>query len=173
LFAVFNSSDAFIFLIGKHHGLADTTILSAYIFYNICFALLALPFGHLGDRLGMKFSYIAGIVFFGLAYFVFSHAFSPFIYFIAFFIYAFFAACSDGISKAWISMHCLDHEKATALGFYSGTHSIVILIANILAGILWTISSPATLFTVAVSGAACTFIYFCFYSPVEKVGSST
>ncbi len=172
LFAVFNSSDAFIFLIGKHCGLSDTIVLSAYIFYNLAFALLALPFGHVGDRKGMKFTYLAGIVFFGIAYFIFPHASSPYLYFAAFFVYAFFAAATDGISKAWISKHCDVKEKATALGFYSGTLSIVILFSNLLAGFLWSMASPEALFLVSAGGAAFTLLYFYFYSPVENIDSS-
>jgi MFS family permease len=172
-FAIFNSSDAFIFLIGKHCGLSDPSILSAYIFYNISFALLALPFGHLGDKIGMKKTYMTGIIFFGLAYFIFPQSSTTTIFFLAFFVYAFFAAASDGISKAWLSRHCAPEEKATALGFYSGSQSIVILFSNLLAGFLWSVSSPATLFFVSVAGAAISFLYFSFYSPVENTGSST
>ena len=173
VFAIFNSSDAFIILIGKHCGLSDTTVLGAYIFYNVAFAMLALPFGYLGDRFGMKFSYITGILFFAIAYFIFPYSTSQFIYVAAFFLYAFFAASTDGISKAWISRNCDTTEKATALGFYSGMQSIVILISNLLAGYLWSAISPATLFVVSAAGAGIVLLYFLFYSPVEKVGSST
>lgn len=172
-FAVFNSSDAFIFLIGKQCGLSDSMVLSAYIFYNLSFALLALPFGHVGDRKGMKFTYLAGIVFFGFAYFLFPQATSPYLYFTAFFVYAFFAAATDGISKAWITRHCDVKEKATALGFYSGMLSIVILISNLMAGALWSMVSPQALFLVSTGGAAVTLLYFYFYSPVESSSSST
>lgn len=173
LFAVFNSSDAFIFLIGKQCGLSDTVVLSAYICYNLAFAFLALPFGHLGDRKGMKFTYLLGIVFFGIAYYVFPNATSPYLYFSAFLVYAFFAAATDGISKAWLSKHCDTGEKASALGFYSGWLSIVILLSNLLAGFLWTVSSPSTLFLVSVGGSVATLIYFYVYSPVENSPSST
>ena len=172
LFALFNSSDAFIFLVGKHLGLSDSIVLTAYIFYNLVFALLSLPFGHLADKVGMKNTYMIGILFFAIAYFVFPQASSPSIYFAAFFLYAFYAASTDGISKAWISNHCLPREKATALGFYSGSQSLVILMSNLLAGILWSASSPNTLFLVSTGGALVTLGYFYFYSPVENKGSS-
>ncbi len=172
LFALFNSSDAFIFLVGKNCRLNDTTILTAYILYNIVFALAALPFGHLADKFGMKFSYLIGTLFFAIAYFIFPNSNSPFIFFIAFLVYGIFAACSDGISKAWISKSCRVDEKATALGFYSGMQSIVILLSNVAAGILWTKTSPLFLFYVSASGAVVVLLYFLFHSPVENVGSS-
>jgi MFS family permease len=173
LFALFNSSDAFIFLLGKHVGLSDSLVLTAYISYNLLFALLALPFGHLADKLGMKYTYLIGIIFFGLAYFIFPHAATPVFYFISFFLYAIYAASTDGISKAWISHHCKPDNKATALGFYSGSLSLVILASNLLGGFLWSLSGPKTLFLVSAAGAGITFLYFSFYSPVENNGSST
>jgi len=172
LFALFNSSDAFLFLIGKHMGLSDSLVLTAYIFYNLVFASLAIPFGHFADKLGMKYTYMLGIVFFGAAYFIFPQASSPVFYFISFFLYAFYAASTDGISKAWISHHCQPTDKATALGFYSGSLSIVILISNLLAGFIWSMSEPKTLFLVSATGAGITLLYFYFYSPVENNGSS-
>jgi MFS family permease len=172
LFALFNSSDAFIFLIGKHQGLSDSMVLTAYIFYNLLFALLALPFGHLADKLGMRNTIMLGIVFFGIAYFIFPRSTSPFIFFTAFIVYAIYAAASDGISKAWISNHCHAGDKAMAFGFYTGVQSVVILLSNLLAGILWSASSPKTLFMVAAAGSIITLSYFFFYSPVENNSSS-
>ncbi len=163
LFALFNSSDAFIILIGKHNGLSDTIVLSAYIFYNIVFALLAFPFGHLADKIGIKFTTLIGIVFFCIAYFIFPKTNSTVFYFIAFFIYAFYAATSDGISKAWISKNCNTDEKATALGFYSGMQSLVILSANILAGLLWTKFSPEVLFYTSTLGSVVVALYFLLF----------
>src|SRR5699024_1586497 len=128
--------------------------------------------GHLADKVGMKNTIMIGTVFFGIAYFIFPQSGSPVIFFIAFFVYAVYAAASDGISKAWISNHCHSGEKATAFGLYTGVHSIVILLSNILAGFLWSASSPKTLFMVASAGAAFTLCYFFFYSPVENRSSS-
>ena len=121
----------------------------------------------------MKLTYLAGIVFFGIAYFIFPHATSPYLYFTAFFVYAFFAAATDGISKAWITKHCNANEKATALGFYSGSLSIIILFSNLMAGALWSMVSPQALFLVSTGGAAVTLAYFSFYSPVDRSDSST
>jgi MFS family permease len=162
LFALFNSSDAFIFLIGKQLHLTDTTVLSAYIFYNIIFAAFAFPLGHLADKIGMKTTYIIGIVLFCTAYFIFPVSHSPVIFFVAFFIYGIYAASTDGISKAWISHHCQPSDKASALGFYSAMQSIIILVSNILAGFLWASFSPAMLFYFSSGGSVLVLIYFLF-----------
>ena len=168
LFALFNSSDAFILLMGKQAQLTDTTILSAYIFYNMVFALLAYPFGHLADKLGMKGAFLIGVLFFMLAYFLFPLCSTVWLFFLAFFVYGFYAAATDGVSKAWLSKHCNPDDKATALGFYSGMQSIVILTANILAGLIWTKFSPQALFYLSVAGALVVVVYFLFQMKEEK-----
>ena len=133
---------------------------------------MAFPLGHLADKLGMKFATIIGIVFFCIAYFIFPFANTALMYFIAFFVYAFFAAASEGISKAWISKNCSVNEKATALGFYSGMQSIVILFANVLAGLLWSKFSPETLFYTSTFGAVIVLLYFLVFIHPEVNRSS-
>ena len=159
LFAIFNASDAFILLIGKQHNMSDSQILLTYIFYNIVFALSAIPFGYLADKCGMKFTFLIGLAFFGIAYGLFSIE-STTIYIIAFIVYGFYSALTDGIAKAWLSKYCNKDEKATAMGFFSGMHSIVILFSNILAGIIWVQFSSSALFIFSAIGAFIVAIYF-------------
>ena len=168
LFALFNSSDAFIFLVGKHNGLDDTTILASYIFFNVVFALLALPMGHLADRIGMKSAYATGVVFFAIAYFLFPLTNSVYMFLAAFLVYAVYAAASDGIARAWITRTCDENEKATALGFYSGMLSIMVLSSNILAGFIWSQMKPVYLFYFSAGGAILVFLYFLVLLPRES-----
>jgi MFS family permease len=160
LFAFFNSSDAFIFLLGKHVGLKDSYILGTYLLFNLLFALLAFPLGYLADKIGMKKTYLIGVVFFAIAYLLFGFSSNLTAFIAAFIVYSIYAAATDGISKAWISKHCLADEKASALGFFAGTQSIVMLIANIVAGIIWTRISPAMLFYISSLGAILVILYF-------------
>jgi MFS family permease len=168
LFALFNSSDAFIFLIGKSFGLKDTKVLGCYIIYNIAFALLALPFGHLGDKIGMKRTYLIGIAFFVAAYFIFPSGNSLGLFLSGFVLYAFYSAATDGISKAWISINCKTDEKASALGFYSGMQSLVILLSNIIAGIIWSSFSAQSLFYFSSLGGLLVAMYFLLITRTDR-----
>jgi hypothetical protein len=49
VFALFNSSDVFLLLKAKQAGLNDTQVIGIYIFYNLIYALFALPLGMLAD----------------------------------------------------------------------------------------------------------------------------
>jgi MFS family permease len=168
LFALFNSSDAFLILIGKHHGLDDTTIILSYIFFNIVYAAFAFPMGRLADKYGMKLSYSIGLLAFIIAYLFIPFASTPVLFFSAFFIYALFPASTDGISKAWITTICAPNAKGTALGFFTSFQSIMALVASSLAGLLWIKLNPQAVFFISAAGAFSVFVYVIFFLKVQR-----
>ena len=68
LFSLINSSDVFLLLKAKQSGLDDTMIIAIYIFYNLIYALFALPMGILADKIGLKKIFIFGLVLFTMVY---------------------------------------------------------------------------------------------------------
>ncbi len=137
LFALFNSSDVFILLKAKEAGLDDTMVIGAYIFYNLIYALAAYPMGILADKIGLKKVFIVGLLIFTLVYFGLAFSSNLYIYFTLFFLYGIYAAATEGISKAWISLISDKKDTATALGTYSGFQSIFAMLASTLTGLIW------------------------------------
>ena len=137
IFTLFNSSDMFLLLKAKEAGLQDTGIIGVYIFFNIVYTLFAYPTGILADRIGLKNVFIIGLVLFALVYG--SISFYTDLYFFAalFFLYGLFAACTDGISKAWITNIIDKKDTAKAIGSFSGFQSVAAFMASTLTGILW------------------------------------
>lgn len=168
LFALFNSSDTFLLLKMKEHGISDTWIIGIYIFYNILYASFAFPLGKLGDRLGMKKIYLLGLAFFVTVYCGMAMA-EHWIYFMLLFaLYAIFSASTEGISKAWITQVVPPTQTATALGTYGALQSIGALIASSITGFVWAqFGSQIALLLVAVMGGV-TFFYFWFFAPRFK-----
>ncbi len=80
LFALFNSSDVFLLLKMKEHGLSDAAVIGVYIFYNLVFALFAFPLGKLADKFGMKTIFSIGLLFFAITYFGFAFAKHQFLF---------------------------------------------------------------------------------------------
>jgi len=68
VFTLFNSSDIFLLLQAKQSGLDDTTVIGVYIFYNLIYALFALPAGILADKVGLKTIFIIGLSLFAVVY---------------------------------------------------------------------------------------------------------
>lgn len=136
-FSLLNSSDVFLLLKAKQAGLDDLSIISIYIFYNLVFALFALPLGVLADKIGLKKMFIAGLSVFVLVYFGMSFSDSLYSFLVLFFLYGIYAAATEGISKAWISNITDQKDTATAIGTYAGFQSICAMIASSFAGLIW------------------------------------
>jgi MFS family permease len=143
----------------KESGINDTMVIIIYIFYNLVFALTAFPVGIIGDKVGLKAMMIIGLVLFGGVYFGMAFANSKIIYFILFFCYGLYYACTDGISKAWISKTCEKKDTATALGVFSGLQSICTFIASSLAGFIWYKFGSVYVFCIAGAIAFLVIVY--------------
>lgn len=171
LFALFNSSDVFLLLKMKETGLDDTAILGIYIFYNLIYALLAYPVGMLADKLGLKKIFLLGLAAFAAVYTGFALNSNLFVFISLFALYGFYAAASEGISKAWISNIVDKNETATAIGTYTGFQSIAALLASSFCGLLWyNFGARVTFLTTAVITVS-VIIYLAQYKISEKVSS--
>jgi MFS family permease len=186
LFTLCNSSDMFLLLLIKksftngiylqnHLISADMLVVGFYIFYNIFYATISYPAGVLSDKFGPKRMLMIGYFCFFIAYSIMvllALGILHEIYFvlISFAIYGIYSACTDGVSKAWISRLCVKEEKGLALGLFSGFTSIATLLASVIAGIIWSLSGPVPVFIIPAIAGIITVIYLSFTvnSPVDK-----
>lgn len=155
LFALGNSSDAFLLLQAKAITGSDSITIGAYIFYNIVYALSAYPMGILADRWGMKKTLVSGLLIFVAVYTGFAFITSIAGVFALFFLYGMYAAATEGISKAWIANLAPAEKRGTAIGFYTSWQSICTLVSSSAAGLIWTAGGPAFMF---LSASAITLI---------------
>lgn len=175
-FALFNSSDIFLLLITKEsigdsvvhiNGIrlnADAITIGAYIFYNLTYAALSYPAGILADRLGFNTIICAGFMLFALVYGGFAFSPSVPVIFLLFLLYGFYAAFTEGVTKAWISNLAGSTDTATAIGFYTSGESIAALFASIIAGALWTGAGPFFTFMISAVTALCAALYLWFFT---------
>ncbi len=162
LFALFNSSDVFLLLKMKETGLNDTEILGIYIFYNLIYAMIAYPVGIMADKLGLKKIFLLGLAAFVTVYTGFAFNNNLVVFISLFALYGFYAAATDGISKAWITNIVDKSETATAIGTYTGFQSIAALIASSLCGLLWYNFGAMATFLITASVTGFVIIYLSF-----------
>lgn len=168
VFAVFNSSDAFLLLKMKSAGATDAQVIGAYIFYNLVYALAAWPLGILADRLGTKAVFVGGLGLFALTYAGFAGTENLGVFYGLFFLYGLYAAATEGIAKAWLTGLCAREDAATAIGFYASWQSIAALVASALAGGLWQFFGAAAPFAVSAAAALGVAIFMAFQSPKPR-----
>lgn len=164
-FALLNSADSFLFMMSHYQGIADHDMILAYIFYNLVFAFAAYPVGIFADRNGMRNTLVCGLFFFVLVYFGFSRVDSSLMLFFLFGLYGLFGAMTEGISKAWLSQHCEEKDRGTALGFYKSASSLLALASSVLTGFFWQYISPSFSMIWSAVGASFLVVYFLFFLP--------
>ncbi|MEP6646740.1 MAG: MFS transporter [Saprospiraceae bacterium] len=160
LFALFNSSDVFLLLKVKQAGFSDSLVIIVYIFYNLVYALSSFPAGHLADKLGMKKTFITGLILFALVYAGMSLQWDHYVYFILFAVYGIYAACTEGVAKAWLTNISSREDAATSIGFYTGFQSICALGASSMAGLIWYEFSAQATFIITAIVTGLVIIYF-------------
>ena len=138
LFALGNSSDAFILLRAKDLGMGTATVILLYVLYNLVYAAGSLPLGGLSDRVGQYPLVIAGYAVFAAVYVGFAAAGSGLTLAVLFAVYGLYIAATEGTSKALIGRAIPTGERASALGLYSTATGLAAFAASALGGLLWS-----------------------------------
>ena len=159
VFALFNSSDLFLLMKIKASVHNDTYVIGAYIFYNLVFALASFPLGAMGDKFGLKRTYILGLVLFAVVYLMMALFNSIMIFVLAFLLYGIYAAATDGISKALITTIVPKGETASAIGSVAGLTSLLALASSAVTGLIWTYVSGEAALIVSSCGVMIAAVY--------------
>lgn len=154
LFALGNSSDAFLILRAQNLGLSGGLVTMAYFTFNFSYAILSYPLGALSDRIGRKPVMVGGFVAFALIYFGFGMATQAWMVWPLFLCYGLYYAGTEGIQKAYITDHAEPEQRGTAVGVYNALTGLAALPASIVAGFLWERLGPAIPFWVGSGTAA-------------------
>ncbi|HZI52230.1 MAG TPA: MFS transporter [Chitinophagaceae bacterium] len=160
LFALFNSSDVFLLLKMKEVGWGDSAVIMAFIWYNLIYALCAYPIGVLADKIGLKTTFIIGLILFAGVYFGMAFRISLYAYFALFLVYGIYSASTEGIAKAWISNITSKDDTGTAIGMFSGFQSISLFLASSITGFIWYQFGAATAFILTSGIAMFVALYF-------------
>lgn len=146
IFALGNSSDAFLILRSQNLGLTTTLTVFAYVLYNVSQTVFAAPAGRIADKIGARTVFAAGLIVFSVVYFFFGIIKSPTLIWILFPIYGLYIAFTDGVSKAYIAEFIQKKESGSYFGLYQMGTALATVAASVIGGLLWTIISPSVTF---------------------------
>jgi MFS family permease len=146
VFSLGNSSNAFLLLRAANLGLSTTLVILAYALYNVVYAGFAWPLGSLSDRIPRGAVLAGGIAVYVLVYAGLALATNSWAVWPLFAFYGLFVAATDGVLKAWVADHVEGPLAGTAYGIYAGVVGAALLVASILAGVLWSRVSPSAAF---------------------------
>jgi MFS family permease len=137
LFGLVNFPDALLLLRAHELGLSTAGVIEAYILYNLVYAIGAYPAGALSDRLPRHLVFALGLALFTVGYLGLGLIDAPWLVFVLLPLYGGFAACTDGVGKAWVSSLAPDDRQGAAQGLYQALSGGAVLVAGLWAGLAW------------------------------------
>lgn len=146
LFALGNSSDAFLILRAEQVGITTVMIPAVYLVFNLVYSLSSIPAGIAADKYGKKRLILLGFILFAGLYYGFAVAKSTAAVWVLFSLYGVFMGLTEGIQKAFLTTIIPPDFKATAFGVYATVVSFATLPASLIGGLLWDRVSPAATF---------------------------
>jgi len=169
VFTLFNSSDVFLLLKVKEAGFDDTSVIGVYIFYNLVYAISGFPLGALADKIGFKKVFVIGVLVFAIVYFGMALSASVQLFYFLFFLYGIYAAATEGLSKAWISIIANQKDTATAIGTFTSFQSICTMLASSLTGLIWFQFGATIAFLLTAAISILVAIYFITIIPKPTI----
>jgi len=146
LFALGNSSDAFLILRAQNLGNCVLYVLIMLIVFNMVYALVSMPAGIVSDRLGRKRVIVLGWFIYALTYLGFAVASASWHIWLLFVLYGVYYGLAEGVARAFVADLVPEERRGTAFGLFHGVVGIALLPASIIAGLLWQAVSPAAPF---------------------------
>jgi MFS family permease len=161
IFALGNSSDAFLILRAKNLGLTTQLAVAAYVLYNLVQTLLGVYLGKLSDKIGHRKMFAFGLLVFSFVYFSFGVIKNSLFLWFLFPIYGIYIAATDGVSKAYLGEFISEKEAGSVYGLYQMLLAFASFFASFVGGILWTKIGPQATF---YFGAIMAFLSFSILS---------
>ncbi len=153
VFALGNSSDAFLILRAQDLQVATVMIPVLYLVFNLIYSGLSIPAGLLADRIGRRRVALIGFAVFAIAYAWMAMARSQAAAWGVFAVYGVYMAIADGNGRALLAEFSPDERHGTAFGAYHMMVGLAALPASILAGLLYDHVSAAAPFWVGAAAA--------------------
>lgn len=137
VFALGNSSDAFLTLRAQGLGLNVVGIMGMLITFNLVYSLISTPAGSLSDRIGRKRLLVGGWLAYAFVYYGFAFAQAAWQVWVLYAAYGLFYGMTYGTTNALLADIVPLELRGTAYGTYNAIIGLLAFPASFLAGILW------------------------------------
>jgi len=171
VFALGNSSDAFLILRSRNLGLGVSEAVLAYVAYNASYSLLAMPAGIASDRLGRRNVIGLGFAIFTAVYLGFAVIDAGAYVWLLFPVYGVYMALTEGVGRALVADLVPDERRGSALGLYHGGIGLMALLSSIMAGLLWDHVDASAPFYLGGSSAALALVLLLILVPRRQAAS--
>jgi MFS family permease len=148
LFALGNSSDAFLLLRARDLGVAVALIPLLWAALHVSKMVWSVIGGRLSDATGPRRTIVAGWVVYAAVYGGFAVATSEWQVWALFLVYGLFFGLTEAPEKSLVAAFAPAAMRGSAFGWYHAVIGVSALFSSILFGVLWEAFGPATAFAV-------------------------
>jgi len=171
LFALGNSSDAFLLVRAREVGWSAAALPLLWLFHHLVKSAAALPGGALSDRHSRAVVVSAGWAAYALTYVGFAFATAPWHVLVLFLAYALYHGLAEGAERAIIADLAERGGRGRAFGLYHGFVGVAALPAGLATGLIWDHWGPRWALGLnaacAALGAAALF-WLAFAGPLRR-----
>lgn len=153
VFTLARFSEAFLLLRAQHNGLPDAFVPLVLVLMNVVYALSAYPAGRLADRMSHHTLLAAGLCVLVVADLFLAHAQGLTFVVIGVAFWGLHMGMTQGVLATMVAAAAPADLRGTAFGFFNLVSGVAMLIASVLAGLLWDRLGAAATFYAGVGFA--------------------
>ena len=146
VFTLARFSEAFLILRAQQQGLADSYAPLVLVVMNLVYALTAYPVGKLADRMSHMALLSGGLVTLIIADLVLAQAQGLAAVALGVALWGLHLGMTQGLLATMVADTAPAHLRGTAFGFFNLASGIAMLVASVLAGLLWDQLGPGVTF---------------------------
>jgi MFS family permease len=147
VFTLARFSEAFLILRAQQLGLADSFAPLVLVIMNVVYALSAYPFGRLADRMSHGKLLAAGLAVLLVSDLVLAQASGLAAVVAGVVLWGLHMGMTQGLLASMVAGAAPAHLRGTAFGFFNLVGGVAMLIASVLAGLLWDeLGAPVTFY---------------------------
>lgn len=137
VFTLARFSEAFLLLRAQHNGLADAFVPLMLMLMNVVYALSAYPVGRLADRMSHHTLLAAGLCVLVVADLCLARAQALTLVAAGVALWGLHMGMTQGVLATMVAGAAPADLRGTAFGFFNLVSGVAMLIASVLAGLLW------------------------------------
>lgn len=168
VFALARFSEAFLILRAQDVGLAVGYVPAIMIVMNVVYALFAYPAGAAADRLSARTLLVFGLGVLVVADVVLAMAMSAWIMFLGAAFWGLHMAFSQGLLAKLVADVAPPELRGTAFGIFNLVSGGALLLASVIAGLLWSVFGASATFIAGASFAALATTGLILYRPKAR-----
>ncbi len=165
VFTLARFSEAFLILRAQQLGLADAFAPMVLVIMNVVYALSAYPLGRLADRMNHQTLLAAGLAVLIVSDLVLAQAQGLATVALGVALWGLHMGMTQGLLATMVAGTAPTDLRGTAFGFFNLVSGVAMLIASVLAGLLWDKLGAATTF---YTGAAFSIVALVMLAPGRR-----